>query len=76
MTFNQYLARQCDREDAIGDLARDATEDGTFPRHVVWFDQVRGYIYRARACPEAHEALREAWREWCGDYPDEGPEAA
>jgi hypothetical protein len=32
MTFKQYLAQQVDRSDLVGDFARDAVADPTFPQ--------------------------------------------
>ncbi len=74
MTFRRWLEDQEERDDLVGDLARDARlpferRGPAWPRglHV----PTPGGLIRAHrhlsshfACPQAHEALNSAWQEW------------
>ena len=58
--FTNWLRRQADRVDPIGDLAKDFLEDKTAPRG---FFALRHRI-NTRGCVEARAALADAIAEW------------
>lgn len=60
-TFTDWLLDQGGRDDPIGDLAKDAKADRTFPRGDP--DEVRGYLLH-RASAACLEALEEAIEEY------------
>jgi hypothetical protein len=65
MTFRAWLRLQRDREDALGDLARDAAQDRRAPRDPERF--ARYISNHPHACHEARRAARQAvatWRRW------------
>ena len=62
--FWQWLRQQVSRDDAIGDLARDAIHDTTFPRRARRESVIRDYLYQCNACEGAHTALSAGFREW------------
>ena len=63
-TFAHWLHTQTKRNDPIGDLARDAAQDRTFPVDTSSGPKLRSYMRSCRACDEAIEALEEALSEW------------
>ena len=65
MTFNKWLKQQVDRDDPIGDLARD-TERAGYPKGST-LKAWQAHLFYACACPEASHALDEAWQEWRDD---------
>jgi hypothetical protein len=65
MTFLEWLARQTWRRDAVGDLARDTRNDGTWPpTGKISRARLRAHLERSQAIPEALSALDAAWNEW------------
>lgn len=63
LDFEEWLDRQRDRDDSVGDLARDVRVDPCWPagcrivrlhEHLAWWG----------ACEGAHRSLEQAWREW------------
>jgi uncharacterized protein YozE (UPF0346 family) len=64
MTFWQYVQQQKDRPDHIGDFARDAVCDSTYPRRVKDRERLRHYLEFQGACREALTAFERAYREW------------
>lgn len=63
-TFAHWLHKQVKRNDPIGDVARDAAQDRTFPVDTSSGPKLRSYMRSCRACDEAIEALEEALTEW------------
>lgn len=61
--FAAWLATQTDRDDSIGDLARDAGNDSGFPRGQVGLDGVLEHLRRMGANAVARTAAAEAWLE-------------
>lgn len=71
-TFVRWIRRQTDRDDPIGDLARDFTHDK--PRVLQWFraedwpnaslNQLYHMLRFRFACSEALDTLVAAYREW------------
>lgn len=75
MNFRQWLDTQTLRDDAVGDLAKDAHPDETFPQdplgdvlvaevHDDWKTKLNDYLVYRGACPEAHSALDQAFEEY------------
>ncbi len=62
-TFRSWLARQKKRDDAIGDLARDAARDRCFPRSGD-LARYQAHLDKHDACLAAYETLIDAWREF------------
>lgn len=62
--FSWWLFAQTNRNDPIGDLARDARRDFTWPERYRDLDSYLGYLEAARADEVMIQALREAWGEW------------
>lgn len=69
MTFLAWLRLQVDRDDPIGDLAADTFRLKKHPYNgglPVWHQYLLGH----GACPEAHEALDAAWKEYSATLPE------
>ena len=65
MTFQQWLRRQCHREDPVGDLARDAAHDRDKPYGRTTRAQWRAHLMtHIDACEGAFQALERAWDEY------------
>jgi uncharacterized protein YozE (UPF0346 family) len=69
-TFYHWLLSQIERPDRIGDVARDAADDTTFPRESNQYEEMKSYLKTQRACSAAIESLKEAWLEYLQQYPD------
>jgi len=52
------------RNDAVGDVARDASKDQAFPRGAKCLSLVLDHLEAMNACPGAESACRRAWREY------------
>jgi DNA-binding XRE family transcriptional regulator len=63
-TFYAWLIEQQMRRGPIGDLAKDAAGDLTFPMNTSSRPKLRAHIRSHSACVPAIEALDEALREW------------
>lgn len=62
-TFNKWLREQEDRDDPVGDLARDVSRDSRrVPRnnHVAW----RTFLWYGGASEAALQAFELAWKEY------------
>jgi hypothetical protein len=70
MTFAAWLRRQASREDALGDLARDARRDRRFPRRA-GLRRVMRYLDQAGACERALDTCARAGREF-GNVNEQG----
>lgn len=62
--FYRWLKKQKDREDPIGDLAKDALEDNSFPFGTDSHKIVKCHLISKQACSEAIQALKEAFDEY------------
>jgi len=68
--FFDWLTRQRDRRDPVGDFANDAWQDAGFPRAVSSGQDLVSYM-RGRGAGEASlEAAKEAWIEFGGSAED------
>jgi hypothetical protein len=65
MTLYQFLQAQLYREDPVGDLARDAISDATFPRKVQTFESINSYFNGLShgVCEGARESAKQACTE-------------
>ncbi|MEH0194592.1 YozE family protein [Caulobacter sp. CCNWLY153] len=61
--FTDWLAAQKHRDDPVGDLARDAISDASFPWNASDTRTVSRYLAR-RASSAAFDALEDAVAEW------------
>jgi uncharacterized protein YozE (UPF0346 family) len=64
MGFKAWLNQQVDRDDSVGDLARDAKRDGNWPKGRASLRRLRAYLESRQAMPGALDALEQAWREY------------
>jgi hypothetical protein len=65
VTFVEWLARQTWRRDAIGDLARDARRDDSWPPPgKINRARLRAHLESQDAIASALDALDAAWSEW------------
>lgn len=62
--FYNWLIKQKDRNDPIGDLAADVISDSKFPFHTDSITIIRNYLLARQACSKAFQALEEAWMEF------------
>ncbi len=62
MKFYDWIITQVDRDDPIGDLARDAKRDKNFPKQATTAHELTAYLTINGACHDAVEALRKAWK--------------
>jgi hypothetical protein len=74
-TFTNYLRAQRNRNDRVGDFAREWFSDGgqfPKPRGRYSWPAVRAYLERNAACEPAVRAARKAWAEWVKIEDDPG----
>lgn len=64
MTFLAWLLRQHTRPDAIGQLARFAMRDATFPRSASTQAAYQRYLDQYVVPWPVHIGLRQGWQEW------------
>lgn len=62
-SFTNWLAKHGKRSSPLGDLARDAAIDDTWP-DASSLDEYRGYLSQVGACEVATRALDRAWRSY------------
>jgi hypothetical protein len=63
-TFTGWLKLQGDRDDPIGDLARDVALDPRWPLRAKTVEAYERYLARRGADPDAIAALFDAWAEY------------
>ncbi len=64
MNFTQWLAKQTERDTPLGDLARDAAEDGEWPTAGTILAVFEEHLRRRGACEDAQHTLTRAWRSY------------
>lgn len=69
-SFYEWLIFQQERQDIIGDLAKDIYSDDLFPRELVSFEELKEYLEIQGACIGAIDSLKEAWLEYIQQYPE------
>lgn len=69
-TFYQWLLPQIDRPDRVGDIARDAVNDNTFPQESIHYEEIKSYLVSVGACAAAIESMQESWFEYVQKYPE------
>jgi hypothetical protein len=67
--FSKWLLRQENRDDVIGDLARDAMNDETWCRNGARFYDFWAYLNRLYVDYKVLEILADAWREYTEEEP-------
>lgn len=60
--FSRWLAKQVNDDSAIGDLARDAIQDGNWPHKAKRFEEFHAYLRSRNTCQGAIDALADAWQ--------------
>ncbi len=63
-SFLAWLALQAQRDDAVGDCARDMLDDPDWPPTATTEATARAYLESINASRLAIDALRGAWDEW------------
>lgn len=63
-SFYRWLAKQCERDDLIGDIASDALRDKSFPCNSLSLPRLERHIILKRGHEHALTALREAFFEF------------
>ena len=60
-TFLEFLNRYIEEDSLIGDLARDAQVDESWPEDKAKLYQLRGYLKDCGATENAQKALTHVW---------------
>lgn len=60
-SFYAWLTRQVDRDEPIGDLARDVVDDRDFPRGLHTLPELLDHLRFKRADTCVQEVAEEAW---------------
>lgn len=63
-SFYRFLMQQLDRDDPVGDLAKDAKRDSSAPKKLSSLRVWQSHLWIKHACHEAVEALKEAFCEY------------
>jgi hypothetical protein len=63
MSFREYIATRQARGNPQGDFLRDARADHALPDAKSWAE-LRSYLRRQRAIPEAIDAARLVWQSY------------
>lgn len=63
-SFYQWLISQLNRPDVVGDIARVAKADQTFPNDSNFYQDFENYLNNVGVCSAAIGSLREAWLEY------------
>jgi len=65
IAFSDYLLGQRGRDDAVGELSRDAAHDPEWPKQRgLSFNKLRNYLIVNHASQSALDALELAWTEY------------
>lgn len=62
--FYRWLLKQQNRNDPIGDLAKDVLSDKSFPAGISSLREQKEHLIKQSACDEAIQALEEAYAEF------------
>ena len=63
-SFTRWLGAQTERQDPVGDLARDVAADRDWPLSAKTVESYEGYLARRGADPNVISALFDAWAEY------------
>ncbi len=73
--FTQWIKTQTWRQDFVGDLAKDISNDPDFPRSVPDFETLAEYVYKKTKDETVLHAAQRAWNQFAvlnakdwGDY--------
>jgi hypothetical protein len=61
LSFRQWLRQHRNEQSPVGDLARDAIADDTWPRGPGSLQRYETHLKSRHACEDALNALRDAW---------------
>ena len=64
MTFRKWLYQQCNRDDPVGDLARDFCDDHNKPKGLLTLNKFESYLINVDACEDAIDTLHREWAEY------------
>lgn len=67
--FYQWLLSQIDRPDRVGDLARGAAVDKSFPCEGIYYEDFKGYFDSLAVSTAAVASLNAGWLEYLKQYP-------
>lgn len=68
--FWEWLIANEGRDDPVGDLAGDAIDDPEFPKDAKHFQELFLYLERVGGSWQALGAVKDAWTEYAGKYPE------
>jgi uncharacterized protein YozE (UPF0346 family) len=63
-SFYSWLLQFKNDDTAIGDLARDASSDGEFPRRSISYRYLKKYLESKHACDAAMNVFKEAFAQY------------
>lgn len=63
-SFYSWLLQFKNDDTAIGDLARDASSDGEFPRRSISYRYLKDYLESKHACDAAMDVLMDAFAQY------------
>lgn len=64
--FHRWIEKQVERDDVVGDIAKDIMRDEKFPRYARLRQEVVNYIKGATAWDGPIAAIEQAWHEFVG----------
>lgn len=68
-TFYEWLVANCDRDDAVGDIAKEIMADEGFPKEVDHYQDIHDYLEAVSACDAVISITTKAWMEYADQYP-------
>ena len=64
-TFYQWIRLQLNRNDVVGDIAKDVILDNKFPKYVrISPNKIEKYLLSRNACNDAINCFNIAWKEY------------
>jgi len=69
-TFYQWLLSQIERPDRVGNSARDAASDQTYPQKSNNYEEIQYYLNDLGASSGAIESFNIGWLEYIDQYPE------
>lgn len=64
LSLYNWISLQSERNDVIGDFAREVLDDKRFPIFEIRYGRLKDYLIERRACNEARLALARCFRAW------------
>jgi uncharacterized protein YozE (UPF0346 family) len=69
-TFYQWLVASCDRDDPVGDVAKEIMADDGFPKEVDHYQDIHNFLEETFACDSLISSTAKAWLEYADKYPE------